>query len=108
MFFSCDNALGCIYQAAFKPVSHQLIALVLTAVRGLLFLLLSRSLLTGHHSKIRHALKNWETGYRLKHQFTAAHYKVYDQYFDALTQFDEGAMKRFWAQHRRDIFKNGL
>ena len=49
-----------------------------------------------------------QTGRKLKRFFTAAHYKVYDQYLDALTQFDEGAMKRFWEQHRRDIFKKGL
>ena len=40
--------------------------------------------------------------------FTAAQYRIYDQYLEAIKQYDKGAMRRFWEQHRRDIFKKGL
>lgn len=32
VFFSHANALGCLYQEYFRPISHQLLALVLTTV----------------------------------------------------------------------------
>lgn len=40
--------------------------------------------------------------------FTAAQYRIYDQYLEAIKQYDKGAMRRFWEQHRRNIFKKGL
>ncbi|TFK88825.1 hypothetical protein K466DRAFT_54593 [Polyporus arcularius HHB13444] len=88
VFFSTSNALGCVYQSSFKPISHELLALVLTA--------------------IRHVLKCWDSGRMVGEDFTGAQYRVYDQYLDALEQFDKGPLRRFWTQHRRDIFKKGL
>ncbi|RDX43380.1 hypothetical protein OH76DRAFT_1422003 [Lentinus brumalis] len=72
----------------YEPISNVLIALVLTA--------------------LRHVLKCWESGQMVSEDFTGAQYRVYDQYLEALDQFDKGPLRRFWAQHRLDIYKHGL
>ncbi|KAH9910145.1 uncharacterized protein BXZ73DRAFT_109502 [Epithele typhae] len=89
VFFSHPSSLGCIYQDHFKTISNELIALVLTSVR--------------------HTLKMYETGLKVTAPFRAViEYKVYDQYLDALSDYDSGSVKSLWRRYRRDIFKQGL
>ncbi|KAI1782298.1 hypothetical protein LXA43DRAFT_1104334 [Ganoderma leucocontextum] len=87
-FFSNGNALGCLFQAHFKPIPHELIALVLTC--------------------IRHGLQKWETGRKLPRRFSGNHYTIFDQYFAALEQFDESLMQQSWRTYRREQFKIAL
>ncbi|CDO77051.1 hypothetical protein BN946_scf184403.g26 [Trametes cinnabarina] len=89
VWFSHANALGCLYQDRFKPIPNATIALVLTA--------------------IRHALTMYsETGRRSDKDFTAASFMIYDEYLNALEQFDDGEMGPLWLQHRKRMFKRAL
>ncbi|CDO74668.1 hypothetical protein BN946_scf184828.g8 [Trametes cinnabarina] len=89
VWFGHANALGCLYQQYFKPIPHATIALVLTA--------------------IRHALTMYsDTGRRSNKDFTAASFTVYDDYMDALEQFNAGELGMLWLQHRRRMFNHAL
>lgn len=51
----------------------------------------------------------WKTGQKKQAPFLASEANVqkFDQYLDALDQFDQGEMQALWRRHRHDIFKTG-
>ncbi|KAH9940557.1 hypothetical protein B0H21DRAFT_893609 [Amylocystis lapponica] len=89
VWFSHRNALGCIYQDRFNPVSAKTLALVLTA--------------------IQHALNMYTSGQKKDaEKFKAAAWPRFDEYLLALKQFETGEMEQLWLSYRKQLFHKGL
>nr|VWO97236.1 Slu7 domain-containing protein [Ganoderma boninense] len=89
VWYGHATSLGCCFHQYFNPIRHETIALVLTAIQHVLVMYR-------------------DTGRRVRRFFTAAQYKVYDDYLLALNQFDGSVMRGVWTQYRHHLFKQGL
>ena len=109
-FFQNANSLGPLYREYFNMFPNELIAFVLTAVSQGICSTLEHSVSHLICSQIRHALQKWETGRHLpkSRRFSGPHYKVYDQFLDALKKFDESVMQRDWQNYRQGLWSTAL
>ncbi|EMD33268.1 hypothetical protein CERSUDRAFT_118309 [Gelatoporia subvermispora B] len=88
VWFNSTHSIGCTYQEFFNPIRNETLALILTT--------------------IRYDLLRWQTGILVESVVQADETRIYEEFLQALLQFDTGLMAPLWRRYRASIFRRAL